>query len=65
VGLAVFGAGATFEKHAGSLPRARVGPARGWVGPQGGAGETAENQGNWRGEAAKNVKNRSPVRKSG
>jgi len=29
VGLAVFGAGAPFEKHAGSLPRARVPPARG------------------------------------
>ena len=34
VGLAVFGAGAAFEKHAGSLPRARVRPAKGWVGPQ-------------------------------
>ena len=29
VGLAVFGAGAPFEKHAGSLPRAGVRPARG------------------------------------
>jgi len=32
--LAVFGAGAAFEKHAGSLPRAGVRPARGQVGPQ-------------------------------
>ena len=29
VGLAIFGAGAAFEKHAGSLPRAGVPPARG------------------------------------
>ena len=34
VGLAIFGAGAAFEEHAGSLPRLGVPPARGQVGPR-------------------------------
>ena len=34
VGLAIFGAGASFEEHAGSLPRLGVPPARGQVGPR-------------------------------
>ena len=62
VRLAVFGAGALFNKHAGSLPRAGVRPARGSVGPQAFGGKPALSLNHLRAEKSGNWQN---VRKCG
>jgi hypothetical protein len=62
VGLAVLGAGAPFEKHAVSLPRAGVRPARGSVGPQAFSGKRGLSLNHLR---QKKSENRQNVRKFG